>query len=233
MENNLSINTPSTSTLLNISILSSVAETKLPNDILRNWNFIVQPLIDKTPKNPLEKQLILFERDLMPFRLEELRNEITSLFKEISELPREDGPISLLREIEDKTRLAIEQLEAPPTPLPEPDTTGKSYDLYQKRTNAVEHLEKAWGKWLKRFNPSLDRDYLHQDELDKRDPDLMMALRNQVKYQNSHGKSELKLRDIIPPKKSRLDNEIKSILREKPKDIKRIISTEQTRDRRR
>lgn len=84
---------------------------------------------------------------------------------------------------------------------------GENYPLYPGRTDAVGWLEKHWGTYLKYFNPDLDRDFLYQDQLRKLDVGLYQALKGQIYIH----KENIKFRDIVPPKKERLNKDIESM----------------------
>jgi hypothetical protein len=94
--------------------------------------------------------------------------------------------------------------------LPKP---GENYPLYPGRTDALRWLEKHWGRFLKHFKPDLDRDYLYQDQLGKRDPKLLRAVIDQVAYKKKRGEfsKETTLSEFVPPKKKRIDLEIESV----------------------
>lgn len=102
----------------------------------------------------------------------------------------------------------IMKLKSTVPSLPEPDPTGKSYQLFIPRTDALKHLEQHWKTWLRYYSPELGRDYLFQDQLQKLDAQLLAALRNRMKNDFSTGKSSAKIADIVPPRRARTDAEI-------------------------
>lgn len=139
---------------------------------------------------------------------EEIKSSIVSLFGflgRVSKKRQEGYATEIIAKVNGLLQVLNHGASIPVPPLPSPDPSGKSYPLYQKRTNALEHLREHWGQWLKYFTPSLERDYLHQDELRKLDNALVTAVHNQGK------KNKLKLKDIIPPKKVRIDSELKEL----------------------
>jgi hypothetical protein len=54
---------------------------------------------------------------------------------------------------------------------------------------------------LKKYTPSLDRNYLFQHQLGKYDPKLLKALKNKLRNE------DINLSDIVPPIKSRYDEQ--------------------------
>lgn len=152
--------------------------------------------------------------------LEQLRNQLKAILERVAKRP-ESEQIALLLEFKDIAECRLQQLESPVPPLPEPDLSGKSYPLYQKKTDALEHLGKHWGQWLKYFTPSLDRDYLFQDQLGKRDPVLMKAVWMQKRKIERREKTTVS--EIIPPKKARIDANLNALSQEKHRDAYRIV----------
>jgi len=227
MKDTLSCKPSVSSTCFSLDELSPIADAELPEFLPRMFMGLA---FDKPLKNPLEQYKIPAEEGGLSSKYKKTEEKIMLLFEEISNFSKEENPTLLLQHLEDKARLAREQLELPVPPLPEPDSTGKSYKLYQKRTDPLQHIEEVWGQWLKYFNPSINRDYLHQDELAKRDPNLIVSLKNQINYKLRSGSSTTRMKDIISPKKSRIDEEIESTLQKKPKDFERLISARRGRE---
>ncbi len=177
----------------------------------------IEPKLDSPTELPLrlERQpregvLFLVEEDRDRARARAL---MESAIEEVLSLPSVERE-PLLTEFQGTVNAALENL-CPVPPLPDPDSTGQSYSIYQKRTNALEHLEETWGQWLKKFNPKLGRDYLHQDELNERDPNLLTAVRNQINRLHSQGLTKERPGDFIPPRHLRTDVE----LAETPEDL--------------
>ncbi len=86
--------------------------------------------------------------------------------------------------------------------------------------NALEWIKEVWGDYLKFFGA--DDDYIYQDQLANLDKKLMDALRYNRKYRNEVESKGLKLSDIIPTKKDRLDKEIANLDPDVTKKIKRL-----------
>lgn len=102
----------------------------------------------------------------------------------------------LRRKVEDEYTIA----------LPKPTD---NYPRYPgKHENALEWLEKHWGRYLKYFGA--EKNSIYQDQLRKLDPALMEAITS-VKYRcivEARGK---KVRDIIPTKSDRTSEIVSSI----------------------
>ncbi len=131
-------------------------------------------------------------------RKAEILTAAEELFGRIDQLPvwmRRD----ILAEIDERHKvsslIATTEKYVPP-PLPE---SGQFVPYRPRVDNAYEHLKTHWGLWLKAFNPELDRDYLTQAQLRKRDEVLLNAFYNQL---NTHrGRPEFagkKVKDFIP-----------------------------------
>lgn len=104
-------------------------------------------------------------------------------------------------------------------PLPEPDPTGGSYELYKPGTDPYKHLKDVWKPWLKHFSPELLRDYLYQDQLRRRDERLFNALYARRRGINRDHKVLFK--ELLKPRSARIDAE----LREQPEEkIKKMAS---------
>lgn len=71
-----------------------------------------------------------------------------------------------------------------PPSLPKPYSGYQTYDEWKvinKNRDPIACLKQNWGKWLKAFNPALDRDYMSQADLGRLDKKLMTRLRNLYK----------------------------------------------------
>lgn len=133
-----------------------------------------------------------------------LKAQFTALCHDASKLSKPQY-MSCLTAFMHQAEQELQTLISPVPPLPEPDSTGKSYKLFVSRTDPFEHLEKVWGQWLKRYSSELDRDFLFQDELGHRDPALLEALRNRLKYLRRIGDSSENTKDYISPIAARND----------------------------
>ena len=80
-------------------------------------------------------------------------------------------------------------------PLPEP---GSGYRVYMKHTDAYQFLkESIWSQYLKHFNLNLEKDYLTQRDLTKRDLNLKNALWAQrVRIEKEY--NGVKIPEIVP-----------------------------------
>lgn len=108
----------------------------------------------------------------------------------------------LLFEVRDRALISLSGMEPR---LPEKNSDYKKY----KGGDALLFLKENWGGYLKYFTPELERDYLYQDWLREYDNHLMVTLDVQVRQRH-----HMKLADIVPTKKSRLemiDKQIKSM----------------------
>ncbi len=71
-----------------------------------------------------------------------------------------------------------------PPSLPKPGFGYQTYDewkIINKSRDPIACLKQNWGKWLKAFNPALDRDYMSQADLGRLDEKLIARLRNLYK----------------------------------------------------
>lgn len=131
----------------------------------------------------------------------EVRKSFDSAFRNLERLHCKDKR-RLLVDVRNRVISSLKDIEPQ---LPKPHS---GYPKYESG-DALSFLKENWGRYLKYFTPELERDYLYQDWLREYDHNLMIALDVQVR-QRYH----MKLADIVPPKKSRLeiiDNEIKSM----------------------
>lgn len=122
-----------------------------------------------------------------------------------------------------------------PPILFKPDLSGDSYDLYPgvRVVKPYIWLKEHWGKWLKHFNKELNQklpyDFLYQDELNKLDPKLLKALKNQsYNIKKEYGFSTP---EIIPPKKIRTDVIVQHCDQEKLREYYKTHNAMSNRER--
>ncbi len=71
-------------------------------------------------------------------------------------------------------------------------------------------------QWVKKFNEDLDRDYIFQDDLGKRDPKLLRAIRSQAPTKGGS------IEDYIKPQDERTNLEIAVLTEDEINKIKRL-----------
>ncbi len=121
--------------------------------------------------------------------------------------------LSLYKELKQKATIPL------PKRLPNP---GDDYPRYPGRENAIEWLKMHWKAYLKYFGAT--ENLLFQDQLGKLDSNLLQALKNQISRDNRNGDSNIKLSQIVPPKKDRITHEIKNLSSEDIKEFNRMKS---------
>ena len=84
-------------------------------------------------------------------------------------------------------------------PLPAPDLSGGSYELFHPRTDPIHHLERVWGQHLSFFNSRIGEDHVNHltiGTLTSLDPRLCRSLRNAFTHARHRGKT-ISIGDIV------------------------------------
>lgn len=105
-------------------------------------------------------------------------DELSIIEKALSGLPdaKKAELVVLVQEFAERARYQ-------PPPLPDVCPPHKTYDVWKIENSSrdgVRCLLENWGDWLKAGNPKLDRDYMSQADLRKRDKKLMKRLENSL-----------------------------------------------------
>jgi hypothetical protein len=105
--------------------------------------------------------------------------EVEKLLKKAAELAKDLAP-ELKQKLSQNFEEAINDTNEEQLPLP--DLSGTTYTLYKPHTNAFEHLEREWSKWINFFNPVVEKNQLTSSYLKELDLKLYKALKNSVYY---------------------------------------------------
>lgn len=151
-----------------------------------------------------------------PPKVESIREHFSAVLEQINQLETESEKNEALAVV----KSCLDSFQKSSTSaLTLPNTTD-NYERYKPRTDAIEHLQRVWGRYLTYFGAK--EDVLYQQDLWRLDEGLMSAICSQIKYKNKTGKMEDKVADVIKPMKEKVKKQVIGLSEEEIKKSGRI-----------
>lgn len=170
----------------------SESETRAPSSYVPNVR------VDVKEYRPVDQRDMETLQGGMDTDIEDIEKSVEALFNKIAEL---ELPLSEKKDmLYAFSRSARNHAQTLVPPIPKEIPPNMQFKN-ERGACAYSWLKKHYKPWLKHFNPSLDRDYLYQDQLRQLDSALMKKLRGQSKkILQERGCS---IQDIVSPQKER------------------------------